>query len=514
LPLNFNRLTGEGRFESDIFIPSACENIRFIFHVATTNAAAYDLIIDDFIPELVPFTSFNNMSDWVDAGPLEIDATTSAPTKGTTTVDRILYRYVGDSVELDGIYIQTTAGTAGSGDYEYELPADVPDFDESLIFTNTGAFGSNEKENAAATIGTASIAITGTSIGHGFCVALGPRKFGIVVQRLGSSGSGGTQDSAFESLANANMGISFHISAPVVGRTSGASHPAAIGLNAKAELQAIGLTANTTANVAIGNWETVNEDSLGAFNATTGVYTVKSPGSYWVNFGIVSVTTGNTVAAIRLNGTIIEQTQGPNNGNGYFGHPGGFLPNLKYGDEITVTLSTNKTFNTLDAGNYINIFKIGSEQQPYAPRVAYLKDTKVASTDGGTFTSGAWQTRDLNRIEGDESFVSVSANQFVLEPGTYDIDAMAPALSVNAHKAKLRDITNSSDILIGHSAWASNTNVVGNLATIMGRFTISAATTFEIQHRCEITSATFGFGSDSNFGVDEVYTQVKITKIL
>jgi len=40
---------------------------------------------------------------------------------------------------------------------------------------------------------------------------------------------------------------------------------------------------------------------------------------------------------------------------------------------------------------------------------------------------------------------------------------------------------------------------------------ISEAQIFEVQHRCAV-SHPVGFGLGANFGVDEVYTQVKIMK--
>jgi len=46
-----------------------------------------------------------------------------------------------------------------------------------------------------------------------------------------------------------------------------------------------------------------------------------------------------------------------------------------------------------------------------------------------------------------------------------------------------------------------------------GVLNISVAKVFEIQHRCSRTQSTTGFGLASNFGVSEVYTQLKITKV-
>ena len=64
-----------------------------------------------------------NVGDWVDTGPVVIQADTTNPTKGTIDVDRLSYRRVGDSAEIKVEFRQTTSGTAGSGEYRFPLPA-------------------------------------------------------------------------------------------------------------------------------------------------------------------------------------------------------------------------------------------------------------------------------------------------------------------------------------------------------------------------------------------------------
>ena len=48
---------------------------------------------------------------------------------------------------------------------------------------------------------------------------------------------------------------------------------------------------------------------------------------------------------------------------------------------------------------------------------------------------------------------------------------------------------------------------------IQGSITLTAPTSFAIKHRCASLMNNVGFGQANNFGVDEVYTQVKVTKI-
>jgi hypothetical protein len=161
---------------------------------------------------------------------------------------------------------------------------------------------------------------------------------------------------------------------------------------------------------------------------------------------------------------------------------------------------------------------IGLPQQ----RIAYIKDVKAAGTAGGSFTGGSWQTRTLNNLVDPSGMVtSLASNQFVLPAGTYDFYATAPAtvsaaVQIERHKLKLRNVTDSTDTLIGQSAVAqsqgSTSIVVESISTISGRFTITSPKTFELQHRC-VSTHSAGFGIASNFGVDEVYSQIKLTKL-
>jgi len=146
-------------------------------------------------------------------------------------------------------------------------------------------------------------------------------------------------------------------------------------------------------------------------------------------------------------------------------------------------------------------------------QIAYLKDVKASGVDGGSFTSGDWRTRDLNTVEGDGSFVSLSANQFTLGPGKYVIEASAPAYLVNRHKIKIRNITDSTDTLIGSSEYIVQADAAVTRSEVLGSISVSSTKTFELQHRALGTRAADGFGLASSFGVPEVYTQVKITRL-
>lgn len=149
-----------------------------------------------------------------------------------------------------------------------------------------------------------------------------------------------------------------------------------------------------------------------------------------------------------------------------------------------------------------------------ADKVAYVKDVKANATDGGGFTSGSTQTRDLNTLEGETSFASVASNQVTLAAGTYDFIGWAPAYKVDTHRATLYNVTDSAVELQGKNARSDGSDNCMTEAVVAGSFSIDSAKTFEIRHECQTTRAADGFGLATSFSDgDEVYTIAKITKV-
>lgn len=147
-------------------------------------------------------------------------------------------------------------------------------------------------------------------------------------------------------------------------------------------------------------------------------------------------------------------------------------------------------------------------------QMLHVRDEKAAGTAGGTFTAGAWVTRTLNTVKTNAiTGASLSSNRITLPAGTYYIDARAPASQVLGHVAKLANITDGTDTIIG-SAELNGTGSAHNVPSwVRGRFTIASQKTFEIQHRSTNSLSTTGFGRASDVGVTEVYTEVLIWKV-
>lgn len=150
--------------------------------------------------------------------------------------------------------------------------------------------------------------------------------------------------------------------------------------------------------------------------------------------------------------------------------------------------------------------------------VTYLKDIQANNVAPQTITAGSYQTVRLSTQEGDTSFCSLSSNQFTLQPGTYEILVTVPGRTAgggatnSGGKAKVRNVTDSTDALIGSRTQGSEANGVNNSeAFVMGQFTITAVKIFEVQFRCSGSSSALG--TASNFTENEVYQMVKLTKV-
>lgn len=145
-------------------------------------------------------------------------------------------------------------------------------------------------------------------------------------------------------------------------------------------------------------------------------------------------------------------------------------------------------------------------------QAVFIYDQKVQGTDGGTFTSGVWQIRDLNTIIGGTANISLINNQIILQPGGYQIEVISPAYAVGNHRLRLRNVTDGITFAYGSNATSNATNPTSTNTILETKIFASKPITLEVQHQAQITQATTGFGLASNFG-PEIYTIVKIIQL-
>lgn len=144
---------------------------------------------------------------------------------------------------------------------------------------------------------------------------------------------------------------------------------------------------------------------------------------------------------------------------------------------------------------------------------AIIADQKPTNTDGGTFNTGSWQTRELNtELTDPDSIVSIATNQFTLSAGSYLIKASAPAYQVGSHQIRLYNVTDTAVAIVGAHAFSSTGIDTQTRSELSGRITITDTKVFELQHSCGATRVTVGFGIGSNLGAPLLYATVEIYK--
>ena len=143
--------------------------------------------------------------------------------------------------------------------------------------------------------------------------------------------------------------------------------------------------------------------------------------------------------------------------------------------------------------------------------VVIIKDLKSSGVTGGPSLDKTWEERDLNTIEGDNSFITLSSNQFTLNAGVYLINWSSPGYGVNYFVTRLYNVTESRTESEGEALFST---VTGINRTSSGKtiIEIPSQKVFSIQQYSSLNSSS-GLGADVNVGINELYTQVEIIKL-
>ena len=176
---------------------------------------------------------------------------------------------------------------------------------------------------------------------------------------------------------------------------------------------------------------------------------------------------------------------------------------------------TNTTVTvTNDGANTRTKVRIDASGGAATIEVAIYEEQQTSGTSGGTFTSGADQTRALNTEVSDiHNIASIASNQItVAATGTYKISWWAYAFRVDNHQSFLYNVTGATELKRGGSS-VSVPSTDGNTSSSGAWIgSLTAGDAIELRHRCAATQATSGFGLAASFGT-EVYSQVIIEKI-
>ena len=181
----------------------------------------------------------------------------------------------------------------------------------------------------------------------------------------------------------------------------------------------------------------------------------------------------------------------------------------------------NRSASPTSGANIIPVAGAGGKLDvafiPSFPAQSFVKVSEVqaSGTNGGTSTATTWTTRTLNTKDVDsDAIATLNANQLTLPAGTYEFKAYSPFVATAGTRIKLRNITDSSDIVLGVSTLATGAAAAGSLAFVSGRFTIAGAKALAIQYWTVSGVATIGLGSPSSSGDNEVYTVAEFRKVV
>lgn len=492
------------RLMARFYVPPTATTIQYGFQVVTGNSGKI-LVVDDFTFSTDPtsaIVNIENTTEWTTYTP------SSTQGFGTITGLTLEWRRDGAEILLRGGW---TNGSVTGDEARLRLPEEFTVKSSTTTTQIAGVYAGNQS----------------TTNDHGGFILVEPDQNYIAFSSGKTFGSGSLNGlskvtgTAIGSSIRINLG---EIRVAVEGWQAGAEH---VITPAKSTLTDwVAYTPSNTqgfGTIASNNleWRRVGDsmEIRGTFDTgtTTAVEgqielpnseviatgTVRSSaGSWFRDFssntkgGVVIITNGDTFLNFSTNGVFGSDTTNaliPRDGNS------------------VVASSQGIVFNTLT----IPILGWSSDATFLAAiprvRVAYLKDIKSSGTDGGDFTTGGWRHRDINTISGDSEIVSVSANEFTLQAGTYHLDILAPAQTVGGNRARLYDVTNSAVVAQGNNNRAATGGNSGSVSVINTTVTINVATTYKIEHRCNATQLTSGFGGANSYGTDEVYTTIKIT---
>lgn len=135
-------------------------------------------------------------------------------------------------------------------------------------------------------------------------------------------------------------------------------------------------------------------------------------------------------------------------------------------------------------------------------------DEKVVGTDGGSFASNTWIIRSLNttfQTDPYDDTVSLASDQITVQPGTYKVEASAPAYRAGDHVIRVWNDTDSKEEAVGISAFTatSQANSTQSLTTLSTTLQFTDTKVLELQHQCTNTRNTNGRGRATGVGVEK-----------
>ncbi len=161
-------------------------------------------------------TDSYTQSPWVNAGAMTIGATSVAPTKGTTSVDRSFWRRDGTMADIRYDYVQSGGSpAAGTGNYLFTLPTTLTL--DTAVVTVQGTVGSDKLESASSVLVNGKVGTAGANT-HGPIVAAqaySSTQLAFIATQL-SSFTMTFWSSSFFAFSNSALAFSINLRVPIV----------------------------------------------------------------------------------------------------------------------------------------------------------------------------------------------------------------------------------------------------------------------------------------------------------
>jgi hypothetical protein len=530
--------TNTSIYRVNITIPSTCTSIRFGFQVKALNSGKI-LQFDDVVlsADSTVYADPSTVTEWQSYTPTYTGF-------GTVSASEMQWRRVGSDVEIRGKF---NAGTNTGVEARMSLPS-------SYVSAGTSVIPSLQLVGDAVTGAASSTYFRNTVLIE---PAVSYVTFGVqgsavsaISKTLGTGFTNGTSISLFAKIPIAGLSASnpqiitasesFSTDTAQLTYASSAAYTLSTLANAPVGTFitfTYAINTNTRTQTTTAPTQTTSDMSVNGIQVFSRAYNAASTAG---NPAVVAIQVGKRFKGLSLG--LYKSIAKVNAGSIDFIQESSTTQyglSLKEYNESTGILTIDAGYALLSS-NAVNRFTfsdlttqtngylvINASKSPalvgvpqLQQRIATISDVKASGTAGGTATSGSYQTRTLNTLSDPTGIVtSLSSNQFTLPAGEYFIEGTAPAYWCEQHKTKIRNITDSTDAILGSSEYirsaggAANSAQSSTRSSFSGTITISSSKAFELQHRVSLTVASEGYGVASSFGESEVYSILKITKV-
>lgn len=405
---NLVQSTGVGLCTFTFQTPASISQLRLFVFAANTASGSITVNFDDFALGPQKILSGAAISDYQDLGSISIGATTTPPTKGTTTIDKVLLKRVGDTANLIYEFYQTSAGTTGTGTYLFSLPSGLS-FDSNKVVTSSGSI-LNGVRSATTPVGWGFAGQSNTT-GANATVVLIPYNstqfYAHVTSSQDNTGTGGASvddplSATIYPLNQANTGFKFFLEAPISGWSSNTvmSSDTDTRVVAGSFLMSTNQTVSSTSFTKI-LFDTVGRDTHGAFNLTLDRYEIPVTGFYQVSASayLTLITSGDTYSiGIYRNGSLVRERLDTSSSTQIFATIDAQLIFCNAGDYIEIYIDSGTdnsyTVNSTSSVTFFTIARVNGPATIAASETVALAVNRITSAQ--TITAGSDQTIIFN----------------------------------------------------------------------------------------------------------------------